>query len=1268
MPWILRPPSEMVKLPTRLQTLGQSRRGVAVVTALARSILILTVMLGLALAIDALMPLPVFVRVLFLAIIGSMLGVAFLAWLRPAWKLSTTAVSMARLIETIDPRWNDRLASAVAFESLAEEQPRNRFHDSVIRTVTSQAEDWNSAVIVPKMRMWLLLWSALLAVGIVGLMMLLQPSTTGIGVSRLLDPYGNHPWPTATRVRILEPIVATGEAHRMVRGTPMTIRFRVEGELPESATVQIRIDEGTIIDESIPLPEASIEPLEVDHAIEPSRTTRDFAFRVLAHDGASDWHDVRVFTAPSLIPWQGRPSPRIGLRFPDYTQLPPIDLPDASGVIDGVVGTRVQLQATVDRPIVEARLRLLGDQTMLQYALPLTHVVSDNPLSVLGVQQLAQSMTADVPVTISGSEENQLSVDFVPTLAGLYELQFIDEQGLMGQQILDFRLFPDPSPTAMLNRPSPMEDTLTFLPTAQFKVELRAEDDRFGIRSLELEYRHSEADTPQRFGGIDHRAIAAGEQLLVGGTADAHAHPGTSAVQWVLPIAALHNPDGQAPGDGDQIMLRAVSRDWDHRTAGKPPGVSPWVTIQILADDSFNSWLEQQLAKLRADLLRVQEKHRRIQSQTEELTATDKPIDLGQLSQIERGQRELANTLRDPEQGLATQLDRLRDAIRKNNLNDSPVTNKIETINDEMDQIIQQQLPRNEPLLGTLRMKTEQGQQDAETKRLLTQVAQSQQATAGSLQRIMQALEAWGGPGEVRGQARNLRNQLKELDAEAETQTNTDSERTRTAGQLDDLAKQADELLGSTARIAAEQSAKADALETEADRLADALSKAKEQAGNDAESKLKLAQLKNDLRATRQAAATARAAAKALSEATRSGNGQELPNQLRESADDLRQGRIGESAQARQAALKQLDQFTAPLGERSTATPQQRSMQRDAAAESLNELATAQDELRKKIEAAQANPEGLKQLAKEQETLKQQADELARAMELNRDRAAAQAVRRAGQAMNDAQSELAQGNVPRDAIEKSSDEMEQARNQLDQKQQTDEQQLRREKREAITRPLKGIRERQAATLAEAQRLQEQILQAKQWDRGLLVSLSDLQDRQAKLAEELRVLTEQLNDWPIFAALAEQAATAMDEAATRIENRTFDTDPTAPFDAELEAIAQRRMTDPMLEALSRLDMIMQSVEEEKNKPQPQQPTPPEEGQPPSEEDEPQPKKEEPTIPPQAELKALRALQQEIATATARFHLKHPDKTAWTENDKKNHRKVSHRATHGRPTLR
>src|SRR5207253_1010479 len=84
------------------------------------------------------------------------------------------------------------------------------------------------------------------------------------------------------------------------------------------------------------------------------RVERSFRFQVHAHDAVSDWHAVSVLPPPVLVPLDGRPTPQVRLIYPTYTDLPDQDLPDGSGNIEAVLGTRATLRAATDRPVVKA--------------------------------------------------------------------------------------------------------------------------------------------------------------------------------------------------------------------------------------------------------------------------------------------------------------------------------------------------------------------------------------------------------------------------------------------------------------------------------------------------------------------------------------------------------------------------------------------------------------------------------------------------------------------------------------------------------------------------------------------------------------------------------------------------------------------------------------------------------------------------------------------------------------------------------------------------
>ena len=79
--------------------------------------------------------------------------------------------------------------------------------------------------------------------------------------------------------------------------------------------------------------------------------------------------------------------------------------------------------------------------------------------------------------------------------------------------------------------------------------------------------------------------------------------------------------------------------------------------------------------------------------------------------------------------------------------------------------------------------------------------------------------------------------------------------------------------------------------------------------------------------------------------------------------------------------------------------------------------------------------------------------------------------------------------------------LEEARRDLREARQAIEEELAREKLAKLADQIKGLKERQESRLEESARIHQQLLQRKQWSRGLLSSLRDLARSQDHLAKE-----------------------------------------------------------------------------------------------------------------------------------------------------------------------
>ena len=168
--------------------------------------------------------------------------------------------------------------------------------------------------------------------------------------------------------------------------------------------------------------------------------------------------------------------------------------------------------------------------------------------------------------------------------------------------------------------------------------------------------------------------------------------------------------------------------------------------------------------------------------------------------------------------------------------------------------------------------------------------------------------------------------------------------------------------------------------------------------------------------------------------------------------------------------------------------------------------------------------------------------------------------------------------------------------------------------------------------------------AGKWERPVRTSLNDLRRQQEALAGEVRALLEKkFQNAAVFGRMLEQSADAMDLAARRMDSR-LEAAEFGPFDPELEDIADAGIQGQQKLALKRLDQLLDAL-----KPDPPGEAPPMAGgmppdmppmggMPPGEQ-----------LPPLAQLKALRALQADIAERTEAFDKAHPDRTKLNDDE-------------------
>ncbi|OWK38320.1 hypothetical protein [Fimbriiglobus ruber] len=1293
MPFVLRPPTDAPPpLTERLAHLGLARRRAAVAAGVFRVAAIAVFAVTAACALDAAVHLPGEVRAAFLAALLVGVSIAVALWVRGPARESTHPLSVALLLERLFPRLNDALASAVEFLGTADGEATGspRFRRVAVIRAENLAERYDFGKVVPSGRAWKAFWLAAVAGLVAAPLALADVTRAGRALVRLADPFGTHPYPTKTTIEILDPV------RRHARGEPYTIKFVVRGVIPDRGRVIVQVPGGSSEDE-VAIPEGDAAAgSAVSFTLDSGRTARDFAYRVVANDGETDWVQVAVAPAPKLVPLDGRPSPQIRAVYPAYTDLSSADLPDGTGVVEAVAGTQIHFRAAADQRISSASFHLQSDLGPLPTALACAPLAGANALSAYATSQLAAVPLTDIPVRVSGPDGTILEADFIPPLPGLYALRFTDEPvegaGLTGTRLFDFRVFPDPSPVVILERPAHGKDALTLLPTTVLAVRARAEDRPFAVKTVGLEYRTGGPDAVARVISLTDlsTAVAVAPAVAGGPAILARAKPvGVDAVRSV-PLAALVRPDGTPPVDGDVIVLRAIATDWDDRTALKEPGRSKEIEIRVRSRSSLEAQFQKELAAMRPELLRLKDEQREAREAVGEVAkaaagGAQKPEDAAKLGTAEQAQRHVRNRIADPAEGLRAKAEELRQIARANNLPRSPVTEKVEATADDLGRIVDQHLDGAETPLAAGRQESEKpGPANAPDAKklaeLLTKANGHQKDAEDALAKLLERLEQWGGAGEVRGEARAAQDQLARATEQANKAADavpagrspdqlSPDEKAKLdtpAGKLDQLAEQASGLLSKAGRLADQKdaaartaAAAATAKKAEATRAKAAAEAMPPGLAADA-AKAAADALAAEAEALQTAADRARTEAEALRKAVREAGGDALPQDVRRSAEELRQNRPGESAAAARAAADRLDKLTNELVEKPTETPDVLSKKPDATADEVDKLAAEQDELRKKTKAASeiADPEKrakeLNKLAREQEALRRKAEQLVQKLTRDRAEKPAEAVRKAAEQMDAARDALENGRPPDEQQAEALDRLDDALGKLDAEKKQDREQLSREQREQLAELLKAIRERQKAAVDEVARLQGEATKAKKWGRAQIASLGDLDDREKQLAEDLRAAaTKQLAELPVFNKLATQAAAAMEKAAKAAAERKDDllnADPTAKFDAEAETATDERLRRPMQLALRRLDQILDTLKEDpKAKPE-QAAGGGNGGQGGENEGAAGGQGNQGGIPPLAQLKALRAMQAEVNERTVAFAKAHPNPDRLTDDER------------------
>lgn len=1243
MPPVLEPEVRQADLEGRLAALRRRLRRIALSAGalhlLAGVLIIVVVFSGL----DRLIDLPSSLRAVGLVAMLVGTGLAFRRWVVTPWRDAGRPLALARLVESRVGGLHDTLASVVddceGSESLLSATRlfairRTRgidFRDFADDRPVYRGVGWATAAIL-----------AGLAIG---------PGTTGL--ARLFDPYGEHAWPTRTQIRVTAPT-------SIARGTPFPLQVQLAGQTPERVVLEVQLQGAAAVE----LPYAVDGP-EIRLQLEPSRVPRGFDWRLTAGDASTGWRSTTVTVPPEFVAIDGRPSPHGRLVPPRYTGIAPSDLADGAGGCEAVLGSVVSLTALVDRPIVSARLEFRPTDPKLLAGLASLCLGETTGLGAIGNVGALAGLTTPIAVRLDG-ESRRLAVEVTPILSGNWDWVMVDAAGLTGRRPFDFRVLPDPSPAVTLVQPSASGAGIEMVVDAAFRVQALIEDRQFAARRVAIEHRNRPTEQPRELSLYDGAALGASlRRLLVPiGTDGATLRPTELSIDRRIRVADLKRSDGKPPTVGDTVILCVIADDFDDVTPTKPPGRSVEVELRIIGRDR----LEANLARARATIAKELDELRAIQAAARDLAA---PVDLerrrtGELSPADRErlarseglQLQLRDRLGDEREGVRGQMARYQQTLADNPGPSAADRGRADRLASELNRIATELLEPLPGLISAARSEVAPASPAERGSGPLPEVVRRQNESVDrlrALSELAQAGQELAGLTAEAGAMATAQDQLSRQRATAATTippgadpaklANSDRE---TLGRMrEDQQQLADRAAELERKIASRAAAAAEAAREQRQKARQI-----EDAADGENSPKKAGELRREQSRAQDRAEALEAEAAALADAKQAmQSGRPLADTMKQAAESLAANRLGEAEKNQTEAARVLEELRAALRDAERPTEGERLLkERQRAEQAVGELTRAQEQLQDRTLAAEqtadllSKEQQLKELAREQQELAERAEEQARQLRREQQEDAARALERAAREMTRAQEQLAQGKPAASQQDDALEKLDDAADQTARDRRKTEENLRREQLVKLGDRLKGLQSRQAAMATEADRLFATAESNRAWSRSLLRSLADLGAAQSTLAKETATVAEkQLEAYPVMRRLAQEAADALNEVATAIEEMRAEGP--AP-----DRVAEDRGTvkvpqDRAQKRISQLLAALEPAQEEKataaaspagRSEQPGGGAAAPEGDP---------------IPPTAQLKLLRDLQQELLDRTAALAKLPSDPARWTPAQKR-----------------
>jgi hypothetical protein len=988
-------------------------------------------------------------------------------------------VELASRIEKQNPTFQDSLSSTVQFlESDQDEAIGSpRLQSQVISQTLQRLDQINVEALietrpVQRVATWAVATCVLFAV-IVGF----NQADAATAMNRLLFPFSSTPWPRDVELRFvdqdLRPLTASANGGlTVVQGE--TLELYVEnqrGPLPVDLTFIHRRANGKVVRE--PMRQSSL--WDADGAARDIGgatlhvTNGPLFFWARGGDGETVPLQVDVVPPPRID------ALHVSVFSPEYTGRGNDSLSEGVGHVEGVVGTRVEINARSNKPLKAVTLHRKD-------ASPELLSVSQDGLTVSG------EFVVNKPVN------------------GSWWLVLKDRQGFENPDATryDLRISADNVPDVTIEEPE-ADMLVTAVAKVPFRVLVR---DDIGIKAAWLAYKptHSGSRQPKFIDGVivdseqvrDESAAELTKEIVLGPN-DGPLVAGIVEVRIAaarrLPLFDSEDrPDQIRPelvwdlaplswSPGTQVVVHAEASDW-YDLGDEHVGRSNPRTLIIVSEEEKRAELTDRQAALLLDLERATTTLESAYQNTNELkvqldeAGSLRPEDLDVLKRVELDQRQVSSRLTGQSGSLRDEARSIQQERSDNSIEDGESKSLLDSLVGELDFFRDDVFPKIEQKLTEARKLSDAGKkpdslQKTQLNDALNSVSGDQKEAIRSLRGILSDLSRWRNERNLNADLRGLSSDQQALStatAEVGQKTLTRSQAELTDQERADLAK---------------------------------LSSRQQQVADDVDA------FRERLKETIEEAATSQPdVAEAFQKALEMIEESALSGEMRQAANDLNRNRIGDAVSAQQKIVETMRKIQNELDQREVTDTETLVKKLDESRQDLAAARSLQETLQKKAEAVSNMADSterdtqLEQLRREQKKLREGLEEALRRLQRLQS-SASEPTSRAAEQMSNAESDLANGD-PEEALERMNetlDDLEQADRELAADQKAVEEQLAREQMEKLADQLKSLLARQQAAIGETERLQLEFEAAGKWSRVRLKSLSHLTETQQNLLDE-----------------------------------------------------------------------------------------------------------------------------------------------------------------------